>query len=68
MGGTRSSHICVKDSQMKAGRGELAVLEVGWQRRVFGEKTQRIKTAQHILGGQVLSASAAKDKVGKGDC
>lgn len=53
---------------MKAGRGELAVLEVGWQRRVFGEKTQRIKTAQHILGGQVLSASAAKDKVGKGDC
>lgn len=28
-----------------------------------GEKTQRIKTAQHILGGQVLRASAAKDKV-----
>lgn len=53
---------------MKAGRGELAVLEVGWQRRVFGEKTQRIKRAQHILGGQVLSVSGAKGEVGKGDC
>lgn len=52
---------------MKAGRGEPAVLEVGWQRRVFGEKTQRIKRAQHILGGQVLSVSGAKGEVGKGD-
>lgn len=58
----------MKDSQTKAGRAEPAVLEVGRQRRVFGEKTQRIKTAQHILGGQVMSVSGARAEVGKGEC
>lgn len=35
---------------MKARKGEQTVLEVGWQRRVLGEKTQRLQTSGHILG------------------